>query len=134
MKRFCIFPALLALTGIALSSVKTAADDDMDGLDVTMEVLDDEAEFDELASEMRGPNEDGLDKDDFEVDLGIEVEAADREPEYDFQVEVDKRDEFEDDQISDADKLRYEDEFEDLDGEDVDLEDDYDDAEIVSLQ
>lgn len=122
----------LVLTGLALSPGIAAAIEDLAGLDVTMEVLDEEAEFSELATELRRPDDGGLAMEYFESDdqeLAHAEDDARGEPGYDFDAEIDERDEFEDDEISAKDELRYEDDFEDLDGEDVDEEADFDEVD-----
>lgn len=125
MKRLNSVLLRLVLTGLALSPGIATANEDLAGLDVIMEVLDEEADFDELASELRRPEYDGLDMAYFEDDEREAAHAEDDargEPGYDFDAEIDERNEFEDDEMSARDELRYEDEFEDLDGEDVDEE------------
>ena len=64
MKHVYIFLAIAALTLVAFFPTAVRADE-LDDLDVTMEVLDDVADFDDAISEMRGPDDDDVDEDDW---------------------------------------------------------------------
>lgn len=125
MKAFDIFLATLALATLAGAPAAVVADE-LDDLDVTMEVMTDEDELDEFISEMRGPNDDGLENvDDDESGNGIMGDEPD-----DFDVERRAaRDEFDDERATDDDDLRGEDDFEHEDGDDLDDEEEFDDEE-----
>ena len=63
MKQLNIFLATLVLTCFAFFPGVTLADDAMEDLDVTMIVVDDSGDLDDAISEMRGPDDDGVDED-----------------------------------------------------------------------
>ena len=67
MNGFKIFIVATALSCLALFPAVARADDELDDLDVTMDVFDDEFEFDQSMTTMRGP-EDFDDDDDWEDD------------------------------------------------------------------
>ena len=67
MKQLKLFFATLALTAVAFFPATVLADDDLDDLEgVTMTVLDDVGELEDSISEMRGPDDDGVDEEDWE--------------------------------------------------------------------
>ena len=68
MKHLCILISALALTIAAFFPAAARADEDRDGLeglDVTMFVLDDPLDFEESLNEMDGPGDDGVNDDDW---------------------------------------------------------------------
>jgi hypothetical protein len=66
MKQLNLFFAILALTLIAFFPAAVRADDALDGLDVTMIVLDGKADLDMEMSTMSGPEgDDDIDEDDW---------------------------------------------------------------------
>lgn len=118
MKHLHVFVWTLALTCLAMFPATVRADDDdLEGFDVTMEVLDDDADLDGMMAEMRGPesneSNDGTDGDD-------ESDEAD-----DGGVDDDLANELDDDGDGD-DGFDGENEFEEEDDleEDGDFEDD----------
>jgi hypothetical protein len=104
---------VLVLTPFAPAAARA---DDWDDLDVTMEVVSDAKELDVMISEMDGPDEGAVEKEDSN-------RAVDGE--FEEEMEEARNDEFEHDESeSEEDELEREDDFED--GEDID-EDEYDD-------
>ena len=78
MKQLRLFFATLSLTAVAFFPAAVLADDDLEDLEgVTMTVLDDVSELEDSISEMRGPDDDGVDKEDWE-DHGESDEESDR--------------------------------------------------------
>jgi len=137
MKQFNVFVATLVLTCFAFLPT-TAHADDLDGLDVTMEVMDDISEIGDTISEMQGP-EDG------DVPLPGGDDVGDREGDeseeslygdFDGERSGEGEDEFEapeddfghDDDFDESD-LEEDDDFEDEEGEDVD-DDEFDEDEF----
>ncbi len=55
MKHLNVFFVTLALTCLALFPATVRADDDLEDLDVTMVVLDDDTDLEDVIAEMRGP-------------------------------------------------------------------------------
>ncbi|MDH5620773.1 MAG: hypothetical protein OEY74_01720, partial [Gammaproteobacteria bacterium] len=94
MKQLNILIAVLALTLIAFFPVAARADEDLEGLDVTMIVVDDEGDLEDSINEMEGPDDGDVDDDDWEDD-------------------GDHEDEYEDESDSNDDDSASEDEFED---------------------
>lgn len=113
--------ALLAVLALTLAPLAVLADG-LDDLDVTMEVLDSEAELDALISEMRGPAE---------SDAGRESNAAQerapgsrggtRDGTSPFR-EDRETDGFEREQRGGESDLLHEDDFETDEGEDLELD------------
>jgi hypothetical protein len=136
MKHFNIFIAVLALTFVSFFPVAVRADEGLEGLDVTMMVLDDASDLEESINEMDGPDDSDLRDDDWEgrgedeIVVDLEDEADEEsEDEADEEFEDEMEDQYEgDDFIEDEDEMDEEDDFED--GEDVD-EDEFDEAEEV---
>ena len=65
MKQIKLFTAVLAWTVIAFFPAAANADDALEGLDVTMIVLDEPGDFDESMSQMDGPDEGDVNDDDW---------------------------------------------------------------------
>ncbi|HNP37096.1 MAG TPA: hypothetical protein PKK10_14690 [Woeseiaceae bacterium] len=127
MNRISISFCTALVAGFASAPGAAVADEELDDLDVTMEVLDDESEFSELANQMRGPDTSGIE--DFTDDS---ADAADADVPGD-DAEVNERPLFTDDRGAQGDgfdrdatlpedQLRHEDDFEDDEGEDRDLD------------
>ena len=121
---------VFVLTLMALVAVGARADEDMDGLDLTMIVLDDVSDLDDAIAEMGGPDDDGVKDVDWEYeyeedsdDNNDKSEARDRSAER-FEDQFD--DEFEGDVENEEEAFGDEDDFED--GEDVD-DDAFDDKD-----
>lgn len=110
-RKTAILPLILLLgtPGLAL------ADDEFEDLEVTMEVLDSEAELDILINQMRGPS-----RSDAARDRIREVEFA-RDAER-FENLESGEDGFYDDDLFRNDPLLEEDDFESMEGEDLDLD------------
>ncbi len=112
---------LLPLIALGFAPLTVIADE-LDDLDVTMEVLDNEAELDVLMSQMRGPGRSDADR-----DLGEEnaTSGPDISPFESNPLPTD--DGFDHDNIFRNEPLTEEDDFESLEGEDleVDLPDPY---------
>ena len=86
MKPINLFIATLVLTCFAMFPAAVRADDEMDDLDVTVDILDSTTDVDEAMSEMRGPDDDNVDEDDWEDEQedDSEGEVVDRSaPEQD---------------------------------------------------
>jgi hypothetical protein len=144
MKQFNVFVATLVLTCFAFLPTMAHADD-LDGLDVTMEVMDDISDIGDTISEMRGPEDGdaplpgGDDVSDREGDESEESLYGDFDGEESGEGEDefgDVEDEFEapeddfghDDDFDESD-LDEDDDFEDEEGEDVD-DDEFDEDEF----
>lgn len=130
MEQLNIFVAVLALTQIAFSSAVARADKDpsgLEGLDVTMIVLDDAVDLEGSVNEMDGPDDDvrnGHNEGDSEYENEPENEFADES-------EDGVKEGFEgDDYIKNEDEMGEEGSFED--GEHVD-EDEFDEDEDDSV-
>jgi hypothetical protein len=103
---------------IALVLVPLAAGaDEFEDLDVTMEVLDSEAELGVLMSQMRGPGRSDVDR-----QLGEEEEAAASSPSPFEENLLPTDDGFDHDNIFRNEPLTEEDDFESLEGEDLNLD------------
>jgi hypothetical protein len=130
MEQLNIFVAVLALTLVAFSSAVARADKDssgLEGLDVTMIVLDDTVDLEGSVNEMDGPDDD-VRNDHNEGDSEYE-----NDPENQFADESDDgvKEGFEgDDYIKNEDEMGEEGSFED--GEHVD-EDEFDEDEDNSV-
>jgi hypothetical protein len=107
-----LFPLIvLVLLPIAVGA------DEFEDLDVTMEVLDSEAELGVLMSQMRGPGRSDVDR-----ELGEEEEAAASSPSPFEENPLPTDDGFDHDNIFRNDPLTEEDDFESLEGEDLNLD------------
>jgi segregation and condensation protein B len=146
VKQINIFMAVLALTIIAFFPAAARADEGMEGLDVTMIVLDGAGDFDEHMNKMDGPdladvNDDDWEDDEDESEDQSEDESDEDESEGEMRGEFDAEvglasedevhggfaDEFEHDEFDDDDEdMGDDDDFEE--GEDVD-EDELDDED-----
>jgi|GEM_PF-1791575 len=120
-------PVLLAALLLPLPAL---AQDEIGDLDVTMEVLDNEAEVDLLINEMRGPSTVGVDRDLGDEATGESPAISEAEREADpFGDADERRDGFGRDETLPEDALATESDWEFSEGEDVDLdmlpEDDY---------
>ena len=130
MEQLNIFVAVLALTLIALSSAAARADKDpsgLEGLDVTMIVLDDAVDLEGSVNEMDGPD------DDVRNDHSAGDSEYENEPENEFADESEDgvKEGFEgDDYIKNEDEMGEERSFED--GEHVDV-DEFDEDEDDSV-
>jgi hypothetical protein len=117
---------VFALVFAACVGVPTMAiaDDKLDDLDVTMEVLDNEAEFGELVNQMRGPDASGIDENFVDEDAVYVIEEdLDTEDIDPLAVDTEARaDRFERDAVAPEEQLRHEDDWEDDEGEDRDLD------------
>lgn len=125
MKPLNLSLTLLVLTLMAFIPAGARADEDMDGLDATMIVLDDVSDLDEAIAEIDGPDDDDVEDVDWEYEYEentgrVDKPAGGGEPEEGFE------DEFEGDQENEEDAFEEEDDFED--GEDVD-DDAFDDED-----
>ncbi len=121
MNGFKIFTVATALSCLALFPVAARADDELDDLDVTMDVFDDEFEFDNSMTTMRGPED--VDDDDWEDD------ESDDENESESENDDYSEDEFEDESEEEDDGFdRDDDEYEE---EEMDEEDDFEDEEDI---
>lgn len=114
---------LLVMACIGLPTM-ASADDKLDDLDVTMEVLDNEAEFGEFVNQMRGPDASGVDENFVDQDdvyvIEDDLDTGDIDP---LAVDMDARaDRFERDAVQPEERLRHEDDWEDDEGEDRDLD------------
>lgn len=130
MKHVTVFFAITALTLVAFFPATARADDELEDLDVTMEVLDDLGDFDNRMSRMRGPDMAGVGEDDWE---DAEVEEFDDIVDEDDSAE-DEDDDFGDDEMDDEmdDEFEGEDDFEDdFEDDDVEEHDDLDDGDDV---
>ncbi len=122
MWRIKVFSVLISLAAFGFFSGVVNADR-MEDLEVTMEVLDDPAQLDDVISRQRRPDDNVVDDEDWEYEDGAYDERDDEDiaeafdaDEGDFEME----DEFEEDRKFEEDAIDDEDEFED--GEDVDLD------------
>lgn len=107
---------LLPLIALLLAPFAVGADE-FDDLDVTMEVLDSEAELDVLMSQMRGPGRSDVDR-----DLGDEEEEASSGLSPFEENPLPGDDGFDHDNIFRNEPLTEEDDFESLEGEDLNLD------------
>ena len=104
MKTLDVFTTVLVLTCFAFLPLAAQAGEDLDDLDVTMEVLDDETGLDDDIAEMAGRH--GSDDDREEVEPGNDEEAGkvvvekhygdDRDDDFESIDEIDKIDEIDD--------------------------------------
>lgn len=106
--------AVLALLPVAAAP---AYAQEFEDLDVTMEVLDSEAELDVLVSQMRGPARSDADR-----DLGREGEEDSASPSPFEENAAADDDGFDHDNIFRNDPLTREDDYESLEGEDQSLD------------
>jgi hypothetical protein len=106
---------LLPVLALALLPAAAIADD-LEDLDVTMEVLDTEGELDILVRQMRGPEHGDADR-----DLGEENERIKRESPF-VDNEFIRDDDFERDNVFRKDPLTKEDDWESIEGEDLNLD------------
>ena len=112
---------LLAALTLALAPVVALADD-LDDLDVTMEVLDSEAELDVLVSQMRGPAESDAGREsDAAKDRVTESAGATEDSTSPFR-ENRETDGFERELRGGESDLLHEDDFETDEGEDLELD------------
>ncbi len=109
-------PKLIALLTLALLPPVIVADE-FEDLDVTMEILDSESELDVLVSQMRGPERSGVDR-----DLGEEEDEGEAKDSPFEENEFAVDDDFERDNLFRRQGLTEEDDFEDLEGEDQNLD------------
>ncbi len=94
MKHLNIFFATLALTVIALFPATVRADDELDDLDVTMEVLDNVGALGDEISEMDGPGDDDFSEhDEFDDPDDLEEERDEQRDREDDEEEDRERDE-----------------------------------------
>ena len=106
---------MLAALALAFAPIPVVADE-FEDLDVTMEVLDSESELGVLESQMRGPEGSEVDQ-----ELGREEESdTDTSPFEDNEFTTD--DDFERDNLFRRQALTDEDDFESLEGEDLNLD------------
>ena len=66
MKQLNVFIASMVLTMMAFAPAVARADEDMDDLEVTMEVLDNVVQLDGQFAEMEGPDDDDVRDEDWE--------------------------------------------------------------------
>lgn len=138
MKQVNIFFAVLVLTLMAFAPAAARADDDMDDLEVTLEVLDDVQDLDDAIAEMAGPDDDDVTDEDWERSGNAEDEPDDEgepedepedEEEFEDEMEDDFEDEFEHDDEASEDEMEDEDDFEDDEDIDEDAIDDDDEED-----
>ena len=68
MKQTSMFFAVVVLTLMALAPAAAHADD-WDDLDVTMDVVTDASQLDDMISRMDGPDDDGVEDEDWEDEI-----------------------------------------------------------------
>ena len=126
--RAILFSATIALASLLVAPLPALADDELDDLDVTMEVVGDESELREFVSEMRGPDARGIDEALADSDSGNAAGAStDAEPpevaaQGPFADEESGGDGFDRDIVLPEERLPYEDDFANDEGEDLDLD------------
>jgi hypothetical protein len=139
MKQLNLLVAVMALTVMAFLPAAARADDALEGLDVTVFVLDDVRDLDEAMHDMDGPDDGDVHRDDWEDDGRDEDESDNRgsgevgtdDP---VQAEGESGGDFADEEwgdgfahdADDEDQMEHEDDFED--GEDIDFDEFHDDA------
>jgi hypothetical protein len=105
------------LSALVLALVAPAVPaDEFEDLDVTMDILESESELDVLVSQMRGPERTEADR-----DLGREEQEETRESPFE-ENEFTADDDFERDNLFRRQELTEEDDFESLEGEDLELD------------
>lgn len=126
VSRFGCVPLLLALLAggaLACGPRLVVADDTLDGLDVTMEVLSDESELDALVSVMRAPDDRGFRGGRLEDEELDSIENLDPGEDSDLtRIFANEPDGFEEDIADHLSELELEDAFESDEGDDLDVE------------
>ncbi len=124
--RVSVFGITVALGALLAAPLPALAENELDDLDVTMEVVGDESELREFVSEMRGPDARGIDDtladSDSDPGASVEVETPAATAEGPFADEEAAGDGFDHDIVLPEERLPYEDDFAHDEGEDLDLD------------
>lgn len=116
------FRPLLAVLAVLGAPCAVLANDDLDDLDVTMQVLDSEAELDVLVSQMRGPGQSEQSAAGEDGTGGANGGAAPAEVEAGPFREQGDTDGFDRDRRAGEEELLLEDDWESDEGEDLELD------------